>query len=145
MKRQESEVDALESDLPGVSVRSALARLGGNVALYRRLLKSFSVRHAGIADTLRSLDLKGDSGAIYLEAHNLKGEAGNLGLESICAAADMLGRQIKVGGLHEMHKLTAMLARQCEMDMLVLENFSRSQVGQANQADPTGVATPVMK
>ena len=122
--RPKNDVEALENSLPGVSVRSALARMGGNMALYRRLLQSFATRHAGVAEKLHSLDLQGDSSAIYLEAHNLKGEAGNLGLESIYSAADVLGQQIKFGEGDDLHKLTGALARQCEMVLVLLEQFA---------------------
>ena len=121
-----SPIEILESRLPGVSVRAAVARMGGNDALYRRLLLSFAERHEGTPDKLRSMDLRGDASAIYLEAHNLKGEAGNLGLDLIRSAADLLSRQIKSGLLEEMHKMTTILVRQCEITLDMLKTFSRS-------------------
>ena len=127
---QQQDVEALESALPGVSIRAALERMGGNQELYRRLLLSFSKRHQGTADKLRELEQAGDPSALYLEAHNLKGEAGNLGLDAINSAADFLGRQIKSGEMGRLRKLTEVLAKQCELALITLDNLE----GKAEEA-----------
>ena len=120
---EQGEVEALESALPGVSIRAGLARMGGNRELYRRLLLSFGKRHQGTADKLRELEQAGDPSPLYLEAHNLKGEAGNLGLDAIKAAADFLGRQIKSGEMGRLRKLTEILAKQCELALVTLSSL----------------------
>jgi CheY-like chemotaxis protein/HPt (histidine-containing phosphotransfer) domain-containing protein len=111
----EPDITALERQLPGVSVRESLVRLGGNNVLYRRLLQSFLSRHEDSAKQLRQLRRADDSEQLYLEAHNLKGEAGNLGLISISSAADHLCRQIKSGSIQPSQELTETLAEQCEL------------------------------
>jgi two-component system sensor histidine kinase/response regulator len=116
-------VDALERALPGVSVRSGMMRLGGDCALYRRLLLSFADRHQGTADKLRTLQQSGEANPLYLEAHNLKGEAGNLGLDSIRAAAEALERKIKSGNLENLSLGSEALARQFESTLATLHTL----------------------
>jgi CheY-like chemotaxis protein len=116
----EAEIEALEAALPGASVRAGLDRLSGNLALYRRLLHTFAGRQAGTADRLRALLAAGELPKLYQEAHSLKGEAGNLGLDSIGTAADYLGLEIKAGHADRVGEATEGLAGQCEatLDML---------------------------
>lgn len=111
----ESEIETLEHRLPGISIRFGLARIMGNLALYKRLLQSFSERHVGTAAKLRTLHLAGDIDAICLEAHNLKGEAGNLGIDAVRAAADHLGIRVKAGdAAAALDRLVEDLARQVQ-------------------------------
>lgn len=92
-----SEIEAIERHLPGISVRFGLARIMGNLALYKRLLQSFSERHLETVAKLRALHAANDIDAIGLEAHSLKGEAGNLGIDVVRTAADHLEARIKAG------------------------------------------------
>lgn len=131
----EPDIVALEKHLPRVSVRASVARLMNNFALYRRLLLSFAERHRGVGEKLRAFDQTGDFNAIYLAAHNLKGEAGNLGLDEIRIAADFLGRQIKSGELDHLHKPTTVLAHQCEAMLVILDTFFAATEG-AGSVDP---------
>lgn len=108
------EIDALEEALPGVSVRAGLARLAGKLTVYRRLLRSFGGDLGGTAAKLRTLLAAGDLPLLYEEAHTLKGVAGNLGLDSIFAAAHELGTKIRSGQTDHLDELTEALAGQCE-------------------------------
>ena len=83
-------IEAFEAALPGVAVRSSLARMGGNAALYRQLLQSFADRHQRIGAHLAQLCTAGELERLHLEAHNLKGEAGNLGFDGLRRLADQL-------------------------------------------------------
>ncbi len=107
------EIEALAAALPGISVRSSLTRIGENQALYRRLLSSFSARHQDIGARLLDLQQAGKVDLLYLETHNLKGEAGNLGFTSISALADSLGQQIRAGQLEHLPELTEALVAAC--------------------------------
>ena len=118
---------SLEYALPGVSVRSGLARLGGNEALYRKLLLSFARRHRGTAAKLRALDRAGDARALYVDVHNLRGEAGTLGLDSIGTAADQLCRRLKAGESSHQHRLTETVAKQCEAILDVLAGLDADE------------------
>jgi PAS domain S-box-containing protein len=131
----EQDIAALERQLPGVSVRESLVRLGGNNVLYSRLLQSFVSRHEDSAKQLRQLRRADDSEQLYLEAHNLKGEAGNLGLISISSAADRLCRQIKSGSIKPSCELTEALAEQCELMLIRLLKLAGDS-GQIQASEP---------
>jgi HPt (histidine-containing phosphotransfer) domain-containing protein len=131
---KEAEIEALQAALPGVSVRAALTRMGGNSALYRRLLQTFVERHRGSADKLRALNQSGGLDALYLTAHNLKGEAGNLGLDAIKSAAESLGQKIKSDEIENLDEFTEALAVQCESTGLLLSCLAEPLEGNAEPA-----------
>ena len=116
------DIAALERELPGVAVRDALARMGRNTALYRRLLASFGEKRREIGPLLEQLLQRGDLDRLYLEAHNLKGEAGNLGFSATRFSADALAAQIKAGNAERLPELTGTLIRDCEA---ILERLNR--------------------
>jgi HPt (histidine-containing phosphotransfer) domain-containing protein len=132
---QEQDIAALERQLLGGSVRESLVRLGGNNVLYSRLLQSFVSRHEDSAKQLRQLRRADDSEQLYLEAHNLKGEAGNLGLIAISSAADRLCRQIKSGSIKPSCELTEALAEQCELMLIRLLKLAGDS-GQIQASEP---------
>ncbi|MGZ5000163.1 MAG: response regulator [Methylomonas sp.] len=113
----------LENRLPGVSVRAGLARLGGNITLYRRLLRGFADRHQGTASVLRQLGAEANLDRIFFLAHGLKGEAGNLGFETVKSPADRLCHMIKAGERESLKVHTDALARACEAILVLLHNL----------------------
>jgi signal transduction histidine kinase/CheY-like chemotaxis protein len=115
-----TEIEAMEAALPGVSVRAGLARLAGNQALYRRLLWTFAERQAASAPQLRAWLAAGELKALHEAAHSLKGVAGNLGLDSIFAAADSLALLIKSGQNDRLAEATEALIRQSEAMLGIL-------------------------
>jgi two-component system sensor histidine kinase/response regulator len=135
----EQELEALERALPGVSVRSGMLRVGGDCALYRRLLLSFVDRHRGTADKLRTRQQSDEANLLYLEAHNLKGEAGNLGLDSIRAAAEALERKIKSGNLENLSLGSEALAREFDSTLATLNALAEDD----KQKPPAGTAAEV--
>lgn len=108
--------DLIES-LPGVSVRGALARLSGDLATYRRLLRGFAEQNRDTAQRLRQQLVASED--IYFIAHNLKGEAGNLGFDALYVAADEVGVMIKTAQVERLPEQIETLARQCD-DILAL-------------------------
>jgi len=83
-------IEALEHALPGVAVRKALPRLGDNPDKFLRLMARFAERNAAVISEIDGFVAAGELRAVYSAAHNLKGEAGNLGLEAIAACAESL-------------------------------------------------------
>ncbi|SDI31076.1 hybrid sensor histidine kinase/response regulator [Propionivibrio dicarboxylicus] len=83
-------IEVLENALPGVAVRKALPRLGDNPAKFVRLLATFAERNASVVGDIAGFVATGELRAVYTAAHNLKGEAGNLGLEAIATCAESL-------------------------------------------------------
>jgi CheY-like chemotaxis protein/HPt (histidine-containing phosphotransfer) domain-containing protein len=69
--------------LPGLSVKSGLAKVGGNRKLYRKLLNKFHRNHAHVAyDIKNALDMDDLETATGL-AHTIKGLAGNIGAKEL--------------------------------------------------------------
>lgn len=120
---RDQRIAALEHDLPGVSVKASLARMGGDVELYRHLLQAFFKRRREALGQLRSLLQAGDPEPLYLEAHNLKGEAGNLGFDSVRHAADLLAQDIKSGGTEQMTELAEALIGECEKMLDIMQSL----------------------
>ena len=86
---------ALQREFSQMPVSDGVERLGGNVALYRRLMHAFARQHRETPDRLRQLRLAGDLDSLYVVVHNLKGDAGNLGFDAVVQGADLLIEQIK--------------------------------------------------
>jgi polar amino acid transport system substrate-binding protein len=76
--------------LPGVSVKSGLAKVGGNRKLYRKLLSKFCRNYKTVADDIRNALKKDDPETATRLAHTIKGLAGNIGARDLhLAAVDM--------------------------------------------------------
>jgi len=147
----DAEIEALAAALPGVSVHAGLARLAGNLVLYRRLLHTFAERQAGSASRWRAWLAAGELTALYEAAHSLKGEAGNLGLDSIFVAADALAQQIKSRQTEHLGEATERLAGQCETMLGILAAWDAREVPEqasaptaTKRAVPTGELLPLL-
>lgn len=80
-----------------IDTASALPRVGGNTALYRKLLGQFAVAQAGVAAKVEALLAAGNRTEAAFAVHNVKGSAGNLGATALFAAADELEHAINNG------------------------------------------------
>ncbi|MET0384086.1 MAG: PAS-domain containing protein [Burkholderiaceae bacterium] len=63
----------------GVDIRSALARLGGNALLYRKLLKAFVLQLAEVMPQMARPQAEGHHDALKDVLHTIKGLAGTVG------------------------------------------------------------------
>jgi CheY-like chemotaxis protein len=116
----EADVLALEQILPGLSVRQALARMGQNLVLYRKLLQSFATNRAATAERILELLGRSDHESLYQLAHGLKGEAGNLGIDTVRDAADAVAKAIKSAAVNRLPALTQTLAQRCQESIELL-------------------------
>jgi len=83
--------------LPGLDTRSGLARVGGKVSVYRKILRQFANSQADAPARIRSALQRHDLTTAEREAHTLKGVAGNIGADEVQAAATRLERAVKHG------------------------------------------------
>ncbi|UCD82069.1 MAG: response regulator, partial [Desulfobacterales bacterium] len=83
------------SGLPGISVKSGLARVGGNRKLYRKVLGKFRRNHARVADDIRNALAKNNPEAATRLAHTIKGLAGNIGAQDLHLAAIKLEESLR--------------------------------------------------
>jgi HPt (histidine-containing phosphotransfer) domain-containing protein len=81
--------DALAPVL-GISIADGLARVGGNEALYRKLLKNFYQEYRPIAERITSTLASEDPDSGRHLLHTLKGVAGNVGATELYKAAGAL-------------------------------------------------------
>jgi CheY-like chemotaxis protein len=85
--RRYGQQDELPSDLPGLVVMEGLARLGGNAALYRRLIIAFGRDKQNSAREIRTALEADDLRRAQGLAHTLKGVAGNIAAVGLHDAA----------------------------------------------------------
>jgi two-component system sensor histidine kinase/response regulator len=98
-----------------LDTQTALARMGGNRALYDRLLGDFANRYADTVAKIREALAAGDAPTAHRLAHSLKGVAGNLGMRRVMAVASATDAALKAGDTP-----TALLADlQAAMDHMV--------------------------
>jgi len=79
-----------------IDVDDALKRVGGNRALYKKLLGRFV--DGNYVDAIEKAILSGDSEDAARQAHTLKGVSANLSLEKVRALSIALEEQIRGGG-----------------------------------------------
>ena len=82
--------ELLPDTLPGLDIFSGLTQLGGNVALFRKLLIEFGRTQGGRLAELRDSLAAGDLVRASHAAHSLKGVAGTIAATSISALANEL-------------------------------------------------------
>jgi two-component system sensor histidine kinase/response regulator len=88
---------AAEGD-PVIDRTAALARLGGNEDMYRRLLVGFRENQADAVERIRTALAAPDLDAARRDAHTLKGLAGNIGAADLVRAAAEVEQRIAMHG-----------------------------------------------
>ena len=84
-------------ELTGVNVSQGVARVGGNVALFRQVLQEFGRTEADAGTRLRqALALEDRVQARHI-AHNVKGLSGNVSADELYRAASLLEKAIVAG------------------------------------------------
>jgi len=87
-------------DLPAIDdldAHAALLRVGGNKALYLKLLRQFVEKYAQFVAHVSEAQAKGDTPLAERLAHTLKGVAGNIGATGIQSAAGVLEKCLREG------------------------------------------------
>ena len=73
--------------IAGLQPALGLRRVGGNPALYGRVLRTFAEHHRADVDRLRAAARQGDTAQIARLCHALKGVAGSLGADDLATQA----------------------------------------------------------
>jgi two-component system sensor histidine kinase/response regulator len=84
-------------DLAGVDLADGLRRIGGNTALYRRLLQGFAQRYGHQADDIEQAIAQGERDSAGKIVHALKGVSANLGAYDLTNQAVALEQALKNG------------------------------------------------
>lgn len=91
---------------------AAIARLGGDVELYRELLRSFLDDSAGLLPRLEAAIASADAQGVHKAAHNLKGTAATCGAISVATMASELERSGLEHDLSQIHEQFSQLNRE---------------------------------
>ncbi|MEO5362126.1 MAG: response regulator [Magnetococcus sp. DMHC-8] len=83
--------------LPGIDVDLGLARVSGNVDLFKGLLRKFAAQHAQIIAEIGAALAEGDQALAGRLAHTLKGVTGSIGANRLYALAGELEARIQQG------------------------------------------------
>ncbi len=75
------------SGMPGISVKSGLAKVGGDRRFYRKLLSKFRRNHADVANDIKNALNNEDPETATRLAHTIKGLAGSIGAQDLHLAA----------------------------------------------------------
>lgn len=112
------------ADIPtiaGIDTEDGLARSGGNVALYRDLLRRFAQGHRGAVQAISKALERGDTSEADRVAHTLKGVSGNIGAREVHELAGRFRRVLEQGDEAQMKELLAKLGAQLGAVMEALQ------------------------
>ncbi len=84
-------------ELPGISTAAGLARVGGNLKLYRKLLIKFHDEYPDTPDQIRQALDSEDMELAQRLAHTVKGVAANLGAEGVQEIGQQVESAVKAG------------------------------------------------
>jgi len=97
-------------NLPGFDQGSALARLGGNAQIYLKLLLDFT-EYRSYSNKVAALIATEEFQQAEIEAHSIKGVAGNLGMQELYERAAELEDQLREGQPPQLQPFTEALDR----------------------------------
>jgi CheY-like chemotaxis protein len=113
--RPNGAVAVAENAFPGIESAPALANLGADEQLYRRLLRMFRDQQTGFASRFAATLAVRDLQTAKRLAHDLKSLSGTLGATAVGAAAEALERACAAGaGPAELEALLATVAAQLD-------------------------------
>ncbi len=104
----------LPANMPGLDIRSAVKRLGGNRNLYIGMIKALYEQYGDISEVLNGALEKGELDTIERNSHTLKGLAGNIGAQALRLSAMRLNEVVKSGRTDEIRSALDELAATLE-------------------------------
>ncbi|MBF0370634.1 MAG: PAS domain S-box protein [Magnetococcales bacterium] len=129
-------------DLPGFDLQQALAKLGGNRRLYRKLVEKFLENQTDAVSKMEQALEKGDREEALRQAHTLKGIAGSLGAKGLqTAAADLEAALNDSDSENDLESLTRAFAEAMEHMLPTLQQaFTTSREEPAEEKEPLDTA-----
>lgn len=137
---RESDVSAL-GELRGLDTASGLARLSGNVRLYRKLLLKFRSRYKQAANRVQKAFENGELDVARQLTHTLKGVSGNIGALELHQAASDLDLALRTGTDAEQIEALASMARSMSV---VLDSIARLEMETVQRPKPASAAEPAV-
>ncbi len=141
----ETDLAAVEAvpELPGIDTVTGLRRVGGNAALYLKILKNFRDSQTDAVQRIQVAAEAGDTERARREAHTLKGLAGNIGADALQTLAQKIEDVFMRGdeqGSRDLPLLQDELARVIAALRGVAPGVATDSVATAAEADPALVA-----
>jgi len=99
--KEDWEEAAFRSQLPGISIKSGIENIGGNIRLYRKILRQFSINYAAFPDTLSKAYHLRQYQQVKQLVHTLAGASGNIGAEIIYGMSRNILDLLKTNQFHE--------------------------------------------
>jgi signal transduction histidine kinase/ligand-binding sensor domain-containing protein/DNA-binding response OmpR family regulator len=100
----------VQGNMPGIDREAALARLGGNVELFNRLLAIFAEDFSSSQQEIRAQLADGSIDSAALQVHKIRGAAGNLSAKRLFQSAGVLERKLVAGSTDGLDELLAAFA-----------------------------------
>jgi two-component system sensor histidine kinase/response regulator len=121
--------------LDGIDVAAGLGRVGGNAALYDRLLDKMGQDFPAAPERIRAALAAGDRAAAEIAAHSVKGAAGNVGADALARAAGELEQALRHGD-----DVAAQAALPAFTE--AVDRFARAVAGRERPETPPQAAPP---
>ena len=137
---EEATREAADQALPkvaGLDVEAAVARLGGNVTSYTRLLQKFAANQADAISRLEATLDSGDTEEAVRIAHTLKGLGGTLGASELQSSAAGLEKALHETPTDLPAGLVESTARSLEQVLAAISPLLQSAVREASTEEGT--------
>ena len=125
---------ASPAPLDGIDVAAGLGRVGGNAALYDRLLDKMGQDFPAVPERIRAALAAGDRSAAEIAAHSVKGAAGNVGADELAHAAGELEKALRHGDDEAVQAALPAFAQ-------AVDRFARAVAGRKGSENPPGATT----
>jgi CheY-like chemotaxis protein len=128
-QKKSGEMPVRFQEISGFDTQAALARLGGNIELYKKLLHKFSRTHVANLDALRKALKHGNRKQAEELAHTLAGVSGNLGANALQQAASDLETALKTESSEILEHLFETLASDFELVVHAIQRLEAEELG----------------
>ena len=136
--KEKSEDEILPKELPGISIKSGLKKVGGNKKLYRKLLGKFLDSNKEVVNEIKTTLAAGDTETAARLAHTVKGVSGNLGAEELFPVAGELEKAIKQGETDSLDSLLDSFESHLNMVLGGIEVLKEQEAAKKKEEAPAG-------
>lgn len=127
----------LPNELPGIDIKSGLARMAGNHELYKKILLKFRNNNQNVINNIKSAMELADMAAISMLTHTIKGVAGNIGAGDLYQAMADLESALKKENI----KQAQILIEEADRHLKIVFEAIESIDDQSDQDKKSSVAT----
>ncbi len=133
-KKASSQSDIEISEIQGLNVSAALARLNDNKALYYKILESFHKNYQGFTEEIMTLLEKEDIDTMHRSVHTLKGVTGNIGADELHNFIKEIEKLVLDGQIDDFRSELPILDEKLKNLFLSIEPFITKSVQENNKS-----------